>query len=345
MPPDPPTTDQISEAFAMGWQIAELYHSPVPTQRPSPADSPPEHLPGLSGLHSLQRTLLVIEEILAGAEKVLPTISDELNAAISALKSGLPAAAGQEKDARNLMLNLHVALLTALTAANYRLGKAYGLGRALADTDLMCRHAPQADAASKYKEKFGAERLGNIYKWLADLKSALPDHASYAVSWSLEQWADWVAKAEPGEFTAQINSSLARQAEEWRSLLSGERAGEDLLTATSYVNAAKGLTNQLGRTIGAFVSRYSGTLILSVVLFVVLFGGFIAATIVTGNGKVALGLVPALIAAVGGWRGISSTLGKGLRTVEPKLWDSELDGAIAQSRAPASARSPLPSKA
>ena len=40
-----------------------------------------------------------------------------------------------DRDAiRKAILNLHVALLIQLTAADYRLGKAYGLGRALADT-------------------------------------------------------------------------------------------------------------------------------------------------------------------------------------------------------------------
>jgi hypothetical protein len=45
---------------------------------------------------------------------------------------------------RRAILDLHIALLVDLTAADYRLGKAYGLGRALADTGASLRGEDEA---------------------------------------------------------------------------------------------------------------------------------------------------------------------------------------------------------
>ncbi len=42
-----------------------------------------------------------------------------------------------------------------------------------------------------------------------------------------------------------------------------------------------------------------------------------------------MGRVNAVISAARGWKGISNTLGKGLKTVEPTFWESELDAAVA----------------
>jgi hypothetical protein len=70
------------------------------------------------------------------------------------------------------MAGLHSELLVALTAADFRLGKAYGLGRALAETALL----PDARNPQTFRRLFARHRLANLLEWLADLKSAFPPH-------------------------------------------------------------------------------------------------------------------------------------------------------------------------
>jgi len=82
---------------------------------------------------------------------------------------------------------LHRQLLVALTAADFRLGKAYGLGRALAETALL----PDAKQPATFQRAFARYRLANLLDWLADLKSAFPPHAAEAVRGSLQAWAAW----------------------------------------------------------------------------------------------------------------------------------------------------------
>jgi hypothetical protein len=325
----PITTQDVVTAFAVGWQMAELYHAPIPTQRPPVPTTPPDHLPGLSAFHPLQVTELHLGQVTEGTKSLIATAGTDVERALSDLQAGLPAGAGKENATRLLIATLHTEVFSALTIADFRLGKAYGLGRALAETDIMPRMAQATDRVGVFKEKFDHDRLVNLYRWLADLTTTLPDHAAYAVNSSLLEWEVWVTRASFDAFDSNVDIALRRQGEQWRGLLSGERSAEDFLTATAYVNAAEGLSNQLARTIGKFASRYKGTLALALLLVVVVVGGFVAGTAVTGNSKYLFGMLTVFLGVVGGWKGISGTLGKGLKVVEPKLWQSELDGAIA----------------
>ena len=74
-----------------------------------------------------------------------------------------------------------------LTAADFRLGKAYGLGRALAETTLVT----DAKNPQTFERVFARYRLANLLSWLADLKSVFPPHAAEAVRGSLQAWAAW----------------------------------------------------------------------------------------------------------------------------------------------------------
>ncbi|MGI9022044.1 MAG: hypothetical protein ACR2HV_02190 [Acidimicrobiales bacterium] len=73
-------------------------------------------------------------------------------------------------------------------AADFRLGKAYGLGRALAETTML----PRADRPETFLDAFHPFRLRHLETWLSDLKSAFPAHASEGVRGSLHRWASWV---------------------------------------------------------------------------------------------------------------------------------------------------------
>ena len=76
------------------------------------------------------------------------------------------------------------------------LGKAYGLGRAIAETAMLPANAiTDEQRAGQFRCMFDAGRMITIKDWLADLKTLLPDHTAYAVSRSLHDWQGWVAGA------------------------------------------------------------------------------------------------------------------------------------------------------
>lgn len=322
----------VTIAFATGWHMAELYHSPVPTTIGAPARG---YLVGISKLTVAQRFALHLAQVEVGVTGLLP--GDPLLQRLSELAARPPVPDDDRGAVSGRIANLHEDLLVRLCAVDATSGKAYGLGRALAETVLLPRLAeiPAQDDAklpdpdTVYKAQFDPDRLANLYGWLADLKSLLPDHSAYAVSWSLQQWAQWVNGTAHPTAEKSARARLRRQGEQWRALLSAERQGKDLLTALDYVDAAKGLSAGLGRAIGAFVSRYRGTVVLGATAILGVLGGLVAAAVMTDDLTYLWGGVTALLGAAGGWRGLSGTLGKGLRTVEPFLWESELDRAIA----------------
>ena len=303
--------------------MAELYNSPVPAANgspPSDPDDPPAHLPGLSHLHAVTIVNLHLDQVDAGLTKLLGHSLNQMTAARDALTN-------DRGTFRARIFDLHTAVLTALTVDDFRLGKAYGLGRALAETALL-PVASEQDRPTVFTEKFRLDRLGSIFRWLADLKTALPDHAAYAVSTTLHDWAVWVSNAKPAELDKSINPYLRRQGEQWRSLLSGERLAVDLLTSNDYIEAGKELSSRLGHTIGAYISHYRKTVFTVILVILVVVGGIVAATVASGNSKWLWAGLTVVVGAVGGWKGVSATLGKGIKLVEPPLWESELDAAI-----------------
>jgi len=317
----------VPEAFAAGWQIAELFHGTIPHQPPS-HQGIPDHLPGLSRLSSYQIALLHLDQVDRALTHLLGDTRGPSGDASTSVRRALTSSPIHGDQVRSAVAALHTYALSELTIADFRLGKAYGLGRALAETALLPPAAPDLDKAKCYHHELGSGRLGNIHEWLADLKTALPDHSAYAVSWSLQQWEDWVRGASDATLVA-ADSFLRRQGQQWRAILSGERAGEDFLGTIDLMNAAKELGSRFGRTIGAFLLRYKGIVTLAVAVLLGIVGGVLAGAVVTGDTKILWGGLTALVGAVGGWKALSATLGKGIRSVEDSLWQSELDGAIA----------------
>jgi hypothetical protein len=281
----------------------------------------------LSHLGSFRITQLHIAQVSSGLTLLLAD-NAEIQQLLTALENQLDSKPPRPDQMRLAIAELHSAALAALTVEDFRLGKAYGLGRALAETVLLPSDGPPEQQPARYREAFRAGRLGTLYEWTADLKTALPDHASYAVSWSLSQWEHWVDDAKDEELRG-ANALLRRQGQQWRALLSNERLGKDMLSTLDLVDAAEGLAARLGRTIGAYAERYKGLIALVTGAVLAIIGGVVAAAATTGNTKILWAGITALLAAAGGWRGISATLGKGIKTVEPDLWGSELDAAIA----------------
>jgi hypothetical protein len=180
--------DGVVSAFVLGWHVTELFHAKVPRSM-RPRQVGVDKLPGIGELDPLSRAGLLLAQVQAdlhhlgrfdGAGQQPPDLSP--------IQSLLQADARQPGQLQQAVLELHRQLLVALTAADFRLGKAYGLGRALAETTRV----PDAKDPVSFQRAFARYRLANLFGWLADLKSAFPPHAAEAVRGSLEAWAGWV---------------------------------------------------------------------------------------------------------------------------------------------------------
>jgi hypothetical protein len=177
----------VVAAFVLGWHLAELFHSNVPSSVRRRQASV-ERLPGVGELDPLAQARLLLAQIQVDLQRVWQLIDlDHQQPDPSPVRALLEAETRAPGQLRAAMATLHGELLVALTAADFRLGKAYGLGRALAETALV----PDARNPQTYQRQFGRYRLATLLEWLADLKSVFPPHAAEAVRGSLPAWSVW----------------------------------------------------------------------------------------------------------------------------------------------------------
>ena len=221
------------------------------------------------------------------------------------------------------IFTLHCRLLEALTVADFLLGKAYGLGRAIAEMTLLPASAiTDEQRQQQFRCMFEAGRLITIKDWLADLKTLLPDHTAYAVSRGLHDWQQWVAGNGPAGDWGAARSAIRVQGRIWRELLTGEKAARDVLSLSDYLAAARRGTGQVIRR----------------------FWWVIAATAILAAGIICAGsylhTIPDLVRVVGSiaWlagaaglfsKAASVVLGQGVLRSEGWLWQIELDGSVA----------------
>jgi hypothetical protein len=301
--------------------MSELFASPLGSSAEPEVE---DDLPGLGALPPRKLIELGLDQIDAAARHLggflataairLPTTSD--------VRSLILDHPGDEAAIRQAILDLHVGTLTKLTAADFRCGKAYGLGRALADT---C--APSQPLAN-LKRHLGRYRSYEMRGWLDDLKSLLPDHTAQAVSDSLGAWIAWADQNPFGstEDNLRVTSrALHAQGQRWRALLSGEKEAVDGLTLEDYVTVADralARTSQLARQAAR---KLIVPLILAAVLLclgialVVFFNG--AARVVAGLGTIAISLGIT-------WRSAASLLTQLGKRLEEPIWGAECDLVI-----------------
>jgi hypothetical protein len=343
----------VSAAFALGWHMSELYE-----RQPPPKQRTPSNLPGLGSLNDAQGIALLVQQVAAGVEKLKASVAqagmDPID--LTALRGLVQAGANQDP-----VLATHEQLLAGLTAADFRLGKAYGLGRALADS---CREPTDLKTLA---HELGPYRISNLLGWLDDLASAFPPHAARSVLQSLMRWRDalyppapanapeprgWdklrggpkrfgkpAAAAEPAA-SAEVAAAAAvpalasdaqstvrairRQGELWRALLSGEKQGADMLEISNYLDAARQLTSQTAALVRGVVRRVpllAGVIVALVIAGVVL--------LFLGSSSQLVGGVTSILAAVGlTWKGLGGTLGHLAAKLEQPLWGAVLDDAI-----------------
>jgi hypothetical protein len=331
-PPAEPSPDaKVTAAFSLGWHVAELYRPDVQMR----AAARPDDLPALERLAPEQRVAISLRQIDAGLARVAPAITAAglrvPNTWALALAFAPPPDAGARTEA---VQRIHVALLATLTAAEARLGRAYGLGRALADT---CR---QQHTGSALAREFDPSRIAQLLSWLDDLASLLPAHAGKSVARSLQRWSAAVnapaapvpgthSSATPAEPAAELLEYVNRQGDLWRALLAGEKAGVDMLTVDNYLDAAGGMIATTRTVTERFLRRFWWLSILIVVLFV---GGILAILLAASSAASVVAGAAGVAVSVGlTWKGVGTVLGGAAATLEQHVWGAELDAAIADA--------------
>ncbi|MGI8712102.1 MAG: hypothetical protein ACR2NR_02755 [Solirubrobacteraceae bacterium] len=302
----------VSVAFTLGWQMAEVYR---PDRR---AVTPVSELdlPGISRLTDAELAEMRLAQLQAGIAKLWRPIADaglwapDAQAFSDRMRDPDPDPADRDQAIRAF----HVALLSTLTAADFRLGTAYGLGRALADT-TRDPGDPRAE--------LGQPRVATLTTWIRELTTAFPPHAAHPVAESLQAWGRWATTAGPGD--ADAVTRLRVQGRLWHSLLSGEKRAIDTLETSDYLRAGEGMLQRTGALAGRSLKRYWWIIVIALALFAV------GAGLIEGSSNgVAVGTGAATLLAGAGlsWKGIGTSLGTAAARIEQPLWEAELDTVI-----------------
>jgi hypothetical protein len=319
---EPATDPRVSAAFALGWQMAELYRA----KWKSPgAQTAAGDLPGVGRLQADERVEIAVRQLEAGVAKLADAIRSaglQVPPTEDVRKNLTPPV--DETDRIQAVREFHVQLLSSLTAADFRLGKAYGLGRALADT---CR---SRGTLAEVQAEFKAGRIAKIRSWLDDLASAFPAHAAKSVGESLGRWATSLSPPD-GKGQGVPDDALKllrRQGQLWRALLSGEKSGPDMLEINNYLDAATGLLITMRGVARRFILR----LPFVALAIVILFGGGIALIVTTKTTASFVAGAAGILASLGlSWKSVGGALGGVTARLERRLWNAELDTAIADA--------------
>lgn len=312
----------ICRAVALGWQVAQLFHSPVCA---GPASDPErgEHLPGRSDFPGASQSVWLGEQIQSQMHFLVAKPPPVLVQAMSDVLA-LLTDPGRNRDATlDAVFTLHCRLLEALTVADFLLGKAYGLGRAVAEIALLPVSALSDEQRRlQFLSMFDGARLIRIGDWLADLKTLLPDHAAYAVSRGLHDWRQWVQdNRQAGDWNA-ARCAIRVQGRIWRELLTGEKAARDILSLPDYLATARRGARRVIRRFWWVIA--ATTLLAAAIIYAGSYLHTIPALIRVAGSIAWLAGAVGLFARVG-----SVVLGQGLTRTEGWLWQIELDGSVA----------------
>lgn len=336
------------------------------------------HLPGLSKLTSYDWQRLGLDQVdfvvgqvtnKASTPAAVPLnlTADARSKLEAAIEEG-DGAASRRAEYRGALSKLHVNLLVTLTAADSYYGKAYGLGRALADT--TCPHQ-RPDQLAKAFER---DRIGQLYVWLDELASMLPDHAARAVAQSLDWWYQAVTAAAAGSklSTSSIPASylteqasqrswwkqaaaafkprrqpakgseidpppidslvaaVARQGAVWRGVIDGDKLCIDLLTPQAYLRAGERLARHYADLVGRTLRTMPWLLLL---LLLVLAAVVLVLVFIPGSAVARTATAVAAIAGTlsGIWKAVRTRVTPIAAQLERPLWGAELNTATAEA--------------
>ncbi len=380
--------EQVQHAFALGWHMAELYHfekvgsygvppgkapKPRPTRphRLAPAevsgeDQPSrlaaiekatqamlnDSLPGLGSLKAEERRSLLINQVKHDIDLVWiqtdPPLAAELKAQVDVAAAKDSAGFGSDIEA------IHKILLEGLTVSEFRIGKSYGLGRALAETVLI----PCAVATSRGVEgltsdrdkgiavktalagMFEGDRVFTIQGWLLDLRDWFGAHAADAVSTTLGGWGFWMFRPtmddpniafdwDDRKTRLRIEAALRRQGDVWRGLLSGEKNPMDIAGPTYYFAAMASVVRKVAGLAWSFLGTGIGLLLF---LLVIVAGAALYISSTAHNTTGILSAAVALLTTLGVTTGSAgSAVQKAWANAEGPLWEAEVSAAIANA--------------
>lgn len=297
----------VSVAFQLGWTIEIITNSP--------GDDTVKTLPGLDD-YADGTFLKILGERVSGALTKLTDVVTKAGLEIPtpAVDLTKSLATGKAPDA-GTMRTVHGDLVAALMGADRKLGRAYGLGRALRRLTSL----PDAGNA------FASPEILLIINGLDDLSSAFPPHAARSVALSIERWRTTLEA--PGHDPSDIDD-LRRQGELWRALLGAEKLGRDMLEPENYLDAAKNLARRYSR----IAWRALGPLLPWLVFALVLFLGGVALIVANDKDGSVIAGIGGILASLGlTWKGVGGALGDLAGKLEKPLWGAELDAGIADA--------------
>jgi hypothetical protein len=304
---------QVATALTLGWFLAALGHPGPPSATAAAARG---DLLGAGALDDAR----VVEVCRSHVQAALTKLAD----VVAPTGLALPELAeAPEEDRCKQATALDAKVQGVLSATDFRVSKAYAVGRALMN---LTTHPERGTLA----EHLGAAAVAPLAADIDDLGSALAPHAGHSVRASLLEWQTSVASNSPGAHDEpETWLALARQGELWRALLAGEKQGRDMLEIEDYVDAADRLSARMREVAVRLLKRFPEIVIGVVLLFaagvaLIAFAGDSAAAVAAGAG--------AVLASLGlSWRAVGKSLGGLAGKLERPLWGAELDVAITQA--------------
>jgi hypothetical protein len=297
----------VTIAFGLGWHVDELSQPDVRINRYKS-----DGLPSIRELEQASLNQLSYAQIDVALAQLRPRL-DAVRLTVPSTENARKAASHTHSA---MLEQLHYDILVTLTAADFRLGKAYELGCELAS---LCRRAPDAPTQAD-RERYSDE-LDRAGRWCEALTSVLPAHAGHAVQRSIERWRGRILAGRP-------MYALRAQGELWRALLSGEKQGKDMLAVSHYVAAAERLLVSFRSIARRFLRRFWLAALLVFALFAL---GLASILLLSRNGSTVAG-IGAIVASLGlTWKGVGSSLGNLAGHVESPLWEAEIDSAIVEA--------------
>jgi hypothetical protein len=343
----------------------------IPQRPPRPYDL--TRLPGLSDLTSYDRQRLGLDQVdfvlgevtaaIAAPAAVPLNLTADARSKLDATIQGGEGSAARRQEYKAALGKLHVDLLVTFTAAEASYGKAYGLGRALADTTR-----PQ-QSADELTRSFEQHRIGQLYVWLDELASLLPDHAALSVEQSLGWWEQAVTAAAdnsklstrsmPSNLVSQpsrwnrgttrlrpsrrarservepptldsLMAAVARQGGLWRGVLAGEKLCIDMLTPQDYLRAGDRLARHNATMVRQALQAFLPWLIL---LLLVLAAIVIVLVLIPGSAVARTATAAAASAGTfsGIWQAIRTRVSPIAAQLERPLWGTEMNTAAAEA--------------
>jgi hypothetical protein len=309
----------LAGAVALGWYVAALAHEGPMLESAAAARG---DLMTTAALADRQVADFCLTQVQAAFAK-LNGLVDKSTLRLPALAT-LEACIGEDAKRQHAAAAVDGKTLAILSAVDSRVGRAYGVGRAL--LNLTTQPVGNATLANQ----LSPERVAPVMAALDDISSALSPHAGHSVRASLKEWYESVSDHSPvvsDEPSARLQ--LSRQGELWRSLLSGEKSGLDMLEIQDYTDAADRLSQHTRTVAGRLIVQFRWAAVAIVVLFA---GGIALAALDTKSAAPGIAGAGTILASLGlTWKGAGRALGQLTGRLERPLWGAELDTAITQA--------------